>query len=284
MILDGRLLPGEPLREAALASALGVSRGPLREAFRGLEEKGLVRTRRNCGVQVRSLSLDEADQIYELRIALEEMIGRKVAERREADSLQRLTAVLAEMQRAVDATNIGRYVRLNVSFHDELARGSGNAKLHETYSRLVAELSLSRRQAYLHDSAAMRLSLREHGAIFDAVRAGDGELAGSLLRGHAFDSRLRLHQALEPDLTPDLTVQLQATRVLPFMRGPAHGADGGAPGGPRHPASSGTPVGAVTADPAAPAAGRTAQAGDAGTAGGAPRDHAAPAWPGWAQA
>ncbi len=101
----------------------------LTQAFRGLEEKGLVRTRRDCGVQVRSLSLDEADQVCERRIALEEMIGRKVAERRDADSLHRLAAVMAEMQRALACTDIGRYVRLNVAFHDELARGSGNAEL-----------------------------------------------------------------------------------------------------------------------------------------------------------
>lgn len=199
MILDGRLLPGEPLREAALASALGVSRGPLREAFRGLEEKGLVRMRRNCGVQVRSVSLSEADQIYELRIALEELIGRKVATRRDADVLQVLSAVLEEMQAAIAHMDIGRYVRLNVSFHDELARGSGNAKLHQTYSRLVAELSLFRRQAYLHDSTTMKLSLREHGEIFEAVRAGNQRQAASLLRRHAVDSRARLHQALQPD-------------------------------------------------------------------------------------
>lgn len=202
MILDGRLLPGEPLRETALAGALGVSRGPLREAFRGLEAKGLVRNRRNCGVQVRSLSLDEADQIYELRIALEAMIGRKAAALRDAASLRRLAAVVGDMQRAVAATDIGRYVRLNVSFHDELARGAGNAKLHDIYSRLVAELSLFRRQAYLHDRATMKLSLHEHGAILDAVRDGKAALAGSLLRRHAHDSRERLHQALAPDNVP----------------------------------------------------------------------------------
>jgi phosphonate utilization transcriptional regulator len=199
MILDGRLLPGEPLREAALAAELGVSRGPLREAFRGLEEKGLVRTRRNCGASVRCLDIDEADQIYELRIALEEMIGRKCAARAATDTLQRLASVVEAMRGAVAATDIGRYVRLNVSFHDELARGAGNAKLHDTYSRLVAELSLFRRQAYLHDSATMQLSLREHLAIFEAVRAGDAARAGALLRRHATDSRERLHRALAPE-------------------------------------------------------------------------------------
>ncbi len=218
MILDGRLLPGEPLREAALAAELGVSRGPLREAFRGLEEKGLVRTRRNCGATVRCLSIDEADQIYELRIALEEMIGRKCAAQRDAHSLRRLATVVHAMRGAVAATDIGRYVRLNVSFHDELARGAGNPKLHETYGRLVAELSLFRRQAYLHDSATMQLSLREHLAIFDAVRTGDVAGAGELLRRHATDSRERLHLALEPEyqaIKPGVGDADQTCRRLP---------------------------------------------------------------------
>ena len=64
MILDGRLLPGEQMREVALAALLGVSRGPIREAFRALEGKGLVSVVKNCGVFVRTLDLEEADQIY----------------------------------------------------------------------------------------------------------------------------------------------------------------------------------------------------------------------------
>ena len=198
MILDGRLQPGEALREVALSATLGVSRGPLREAFRGLEEKGLVRTRRNCGVQVRSLSLDEADQIYELRITLESLIGRKAANRRDADGLVSLSATVDEMAQAVDAADIGRYLGLNVRFHNQLALSTGNAKLHAIYSRLVSELSLFRRQAYLHDAATMRLSLQEHAAILAAVADGQANRAARLLRHHAVDSRLRLHQALAP--------------------------------------------------------------------------------------
>ena len=78
-------------------------------------------------------------------------------------------------------------------------------------------------------------------------------------------------------------LQLQAPRVLPVMRCPAHVADRGASGGPRHPPCAGAPVGALAADPAAVAAGRAARAGHAGAAGGAPCDHAPSARPGWAQ-
>ncbi|MCS6764508.1 MAG: GntR family transcriptional regulator [Candidatus Protistobacter heckmanni] len=79
MILDGHLLPGDPLREVPLSALLGVSRGPIREAFRSLEEKGMVTVVKNFGVFVRTLDPEEADQIYEVRELLEAMIGAKAA-------------------------------------------------------------------------------------------------------------------------------------------------------------------------------------------------------------
>jgi HD-like signal output (HDOD) protein len=105
------------------------------------------------------------------------------------------------------------------------------------------------------------LLLQEWGlpaTIVDEVRAIDRLL-----------SRLRPRQAGR--------LQLQAARVLPLMRRPAHGTDGGAPGGPRHPSCAGAPMGPLSAHPAAPAAGSTAQAGYTRAAGRAPRDHPIPA-------
>jgi DNA-binding GntR family transcriptional regulator len=67
MILSGELRPGEKLTEMALAARLGVSRGPLREAFRMLDESGLVRTEKNRGVFVRDLPVAEAIEIFDLR-------------------------------------------------------------------------------------------------------------------------------------------------------------------------------------------------------------------------
>src|ERR1035438_3624657 len=74
MILGGELAPGEKLTEVALAGRLGVSRGPLREAFRMLEEAGLVRTEKNRGVFVRDLPVEEAIEIFDLRAAMEELV------------------------------------------------------------------------------------------------------------------------------------------------------------------------------------------------------------------
>src|ERR1700738_5637682 len=79
MILAGDLAAGAKLNEAAVADLLGVSRGPVREAFRALEESGLVRLEKNRGVFVRQIPLDEADDIYELRAVLDDFVGRRVA-------------------------------------------------------------------------------------------------------------------------------------------------------------------------------------------------------------
>ena len=197
MIMEGRLLPGEQLREVALAALLGVSRGPIREAFRGLEEKGLVTTVKNCGVFVRKLDPQEADQIYEVREALEALIGDKVTRRIDAAGISTLSAIVEQMTTAGTSADINHYTALNFSFHDALARLTGNPKLHATYQRLVAELSLFRRHTYIHDETSMALSLAEHRAIFDALVAGQPEEVAHRLRCHASDSRARLHQVLD---------------------------------------------------------------------------------------
>ena len=79
-ILAGELPAGSKLNEAAIADRLGVSRGPVREAFRALEESGLVRLEKNRGVFVRLIPVEEADQIYELRAVLDEFVGRRLAQ------------------------------------------------------------------------------------------------------------------------------------------------------------------------------------------------------------
>jgi phosphonate utilization transcriptional regulator len=197
MILDGRLLPGEQLREVPLAALLGISRGPIREAFRGMEEKGLVTVVKNCGVYVRTLDVEEADQTYEVRIALEAMIGEKVARNITSEGLAVLNKIINNMEEAVEAADINRYTALNFTFHDTLANRCGNRKLHETYQRLVAELSLFRRQTYVHDENSLTISLAEHQAIFRAVAEGHPDEAAALLMRHAADSRQRLHQVLK---------------------------------------------------------------------------------------
>jgi DNA-binding GntR family transcriptional regulator len=99
LILAGDLAPGAKLTEAMLADRLGVSRGPIREAFRILEEAGLVRLEKNRGVFVRSIPLQEAMEIYDLRAMVDESAGRALAERITPDQLKQLRTMVEQMER-----------------------------------------------------------------------------------------------------------------------------------------------------------------------------------------
>src|SRR3982074_332351 len=136
MILAGDLAAGAKLNEAAVADLLGVSRGPVREAFRALEESGLVRLEKNRGVFVRQISVEEADEIYEVRAALDEWVGRRLAQTASADQLKELKAIIERMDRAAAKNDLDAWHALNLEFHDRLVEYAGNAKLLAVYRRL----------------------------------------------------------------------------------------------------------------------------------------------------
>src|SRR5260221_13086043 len=95
LILRGHLAIGQRINESELAARFGTSRGPIREALRGLEESRLVRSEKNRGVFVREISVAEADEIYDVREALDQLIGRRGAERGTPEQLRGLGAGLA---------------------------------------------------------------------------------------------------------------------------------------------------------------------------------------------
>jgi phosphonate utilization transcriptional regulator len=196
-ILAGELMPGDKLNEEFVAGEMNVSRGPVREAFRALESAGLVRTEKNRGVFVRQVSITEADEIYEVRAGLDELIGRLLAARLQPAQLAELRDLLKKMQQAARGRNVKEYYPLNVKFHDRLAELTGNATLVSHYRRLVNELHLYRRETLARGADAFPISTREHAEIVEALARRDGDRAGTLMYEHAMESRERLHAALE---------------------------------------------------------------------------------------
>jgi phosphonate utilization transcriptional regulator len=194
MILGGELRAGQRINEASLAERFGTSRGPVREALRALEECGLVRAERNRGVFVREVTLAEADEVYDLREALDDLIGRRLAERITAQQLAALKALLADMDAATTARDLDRYYRLNLDFHDRLVEYVGNSHLSATYRRLTKELLLFRLHGLL-EGGGFAVSNSEHKAIVRAIASRDPERAGRVLREHAAESRVRMHKA-----------------------------------------------------------------------------------------
>ena len=212
MILSGELAPGARLIEMALAARLGVSRGPLREAFRMLEEAGLVRIEKNRGVFVRDLPLDEAVEIFDLRAAMDEFVGRRLAEHITAAQLKEVRGLVEQMEQAVKAKDADRYHLLNLQFHDRLVELAGNSKLTSIYRKLIKELSLFRR-LNLADGGLMPISVGKHRQIVKAIASGDPQAAGRAMFDHVIESKertVRNHQqqaqaqaqALAPTATP----------------------------------------------------------------------------------
>ncbi|MCB2008775.1 MAG: phosphonate utilization associated transcriptional regulator [Burkholderiaceae bacterium] len=189
-ILAGEYAPGDKLNEAALALKLGVSRGPVREAFRMLDEAGLVRTEKNRGVFVRDIPLDEALEIFELRATMEELVGRRLAGTMTPAQQQEIESLVHAMEDAVKATDSHTYHLLNLQFHDRLVDMAGNRKLATIYRKLVKEISLFRR-LNLAGRNVLPVSAHAHWEILEAIKSGNPDTAGRALFEHAMNSRTR---------------------------------------------------------------------------------------------
>ena len=207
MILSGRLAPGEKITELTIAAKLGISRGPLREAFRMLEEAGLVRIAKNRGVFVRDIPVEEAVEIFDLRAVMDELAGRKLAENITTAQLKEIRGTVDAMEKAVKDKDAYHYHLLNLKFHDRLVELAGNSKLTEIYRKLIKELSLFRR-LNLEDGWLMPISASEHRLIVKAIASGDANAAGKAMFEHVMDSKAR---TIEHNLRRQS--QAQATRT-----------------------------------------------------------------------
>jgi DNA-binding FadR family transcriptional regulator len=148
-------------------------------------------------LRVKVSELDEADDIFDVRRVLEAAIGARVAARIDAAGTAALGEIVGRMEAAVAAGDAPAYAAFNLEFHDTLARLSGNRRLHEDYTRLVAQLSLLRRRVHARDRGSMQASLDEHRAIVAAVTQRCPEAASELMVRHATHSRARMQQVFD---------------------------------------------------------------------------------------
>jgi len=195
-IICGEISAGTKLNEVEVAAALGVSRGPVREAFSALSQAGLVRVEKNRGVFVRQVSLEEANEFYEVRAALEGLIGKLAARRISIDEIEQLRAVVRRMHQIQKSRRADEYFVLNVEFHDLLASAARNNALLANYRGVVNQLDLYRRATITRGLENIPLSTQEHEAIVEAIAARDEQRAEALLTEHVLASRSRLQAAL----------------------------------------------------------------------------------------
>ena len=181
MILAGEIAAGEHLNEQALARQLQISRGPIREAIRGLERSGLVVTVVNQGSFVRRVSADEARELYAIRVLLTGAACAHLAEAATAEQVETLRALVKRMEEAQH--DPAGYYALNIEFHEVLMRFAGNARAARITDELGRELNLFRRRS-LVSPEGMRSSNAEHAEIVEAIAAGKPKRAREAGEAH----------------------------------------------------------------------------------------------------
>ncbi|MES2980131.1 MAG: GntR family transcriptional regulator [Pseudomonadota bacterium] len=194
MILNGTLAPGQRINEPDVATRLGVSRVPVREALRELESSGLVVARKHSGVFVRQLNAVEIHDLYQMRALLDGFAGRQAAGRPRTDKsalLKILEDTTHAMTEAAGQHDVQRYYAQNLRFHWALIESCGNQALVESYRGIVQKLHLSRLKNLSHD-VGMKASIAEHEEIVLSVREGDAERCEALMTRHVGDAYERL--------------------------------------------------------------------------------------------
>ncbi|MEY2683918.1 MAG: hypothetical protein RJA09_1062 [Pseudomonadota bacterium] len=199
LIYSGTVQPGERLNEAALATRMGISRGPIREAMKVLAGLGLVTAVPNKGVFVRQLSLREMIEVYEMRAMVFGYAAERACDHMTEEHKQAMAALLAAMDAACEADEGTRYYELNLDFHALLLKLSNNRRAQQAYDDYVKELHLVRRK-YFNVPGNMRRSNVEHRAIFDAIVANQPAQARTAAEQHVLSGRGRLLAQFEAPL------------------------------------------------------------------------------------
>jgi len=185
-ILAGEFVAGQRLVEADLTARFGASRSAVRLALVNLANEGLVERLPNRGARVRSISVDEAIEIAEVRIGLEVLCARKAAENLAEEDAEELRQLRADMAAAVAASDLVAYSALIQEFDRRLREFSGHVTAARLLERLHAQSARHQFRLAFAPGRAQK-SLGQHLAIIDAILGRDAQQAERTTREHLED-------------------------------------------------------------------------------------------------
>lgn len=199
-ILLGELETDAPISQVKLASRLGVSRTPLREAVRMLQREGLIVSEPNRRIRVAPLSIEDLEELYAQRIVLEALALRRSVPRFDAAELAELRAVLDRMH-AIEPARVAEEWELPHRRFHELLRGHAGERIAAAAS-VLSDHSERYRREYLRDRAAWRTAAAEHEEIVAAVFARDADRAVDALARHLARTALTVAATIAPEHDP----------------------------------------------------------------------------------
>jgi DNA-binding GntR family transcriptional regulator len=196
LIVRGDLAPGQPLLEADLSDALGISRTPLREALKQLASEGLVELRLNRSAIVAPIRAAELAELFEAVSAIERCAAELAAVRMNERDIERLEAMQQRIEAHHDRGELRDYFEANQQIHGAIVGFAGNSVLKATHDMLMPRAERARFLA-LSVSGRWDESVHEHREILAALRARDATRAGALLGHHVRRTGLVMADALQ---------------------------------------------------------------------------------------
>ncbi|WP_165072439.1 GntR family transcriptional regulator [Paludisphaera rhizosphaerae] len=184
MILSGELAPGAFIAERPLAYRLGMSTTPVRSALQRLEMEGLILISPQQGAVVRDFSFREVAELYEIRMALEPFVARRIAGRLTAEQIERVNANLAAQQANLARRDIGLCVRLDEDFHTLFSEFLDNREICRVMGTLRDRTHRVFHRVFSLNPGRMEGSYNEHVVIAKTIIEGDAELAAQRVETH----------------------------------------------------------------------------------------------------
>ncbi|WP_408609586.1 GntR family transcriptional regulator [Achromobacter insolitus] len=182
-IIQGEFPPGARLNERALCDLLGVSRTPLREAFRVLAAEGLVQIEPNRGAQVVALSEANIREAFEVIGGLEAMSCRLACERATDTEIAEIRALTYEMMASHARHDLPTYFRTNREIHERISLAAHNSLLKQLYDAQNARIQ-NLRFVSNENRQKWDLAMREHIEMAEALEARDADRLSGIMRQH----------------------------------------------------------------------------------------------------
>jgi DNA-binding GntR family transcriptional regulator len=188
-ILSGKLMPGERLREESLSSSLAVSRGPVREALVKLEREGLVSVSRHRGAVVARLSLEDLEEVYSLRQAIERLAVQRMIRFGDATRLAELQQVVNALAAAcARGITTQEAAELDLRFHDLIYQAAKHRRLYDCWEKLQSQIHIMLLTRHVGTRGFRKSIVKRHQELLDAIRSGKERLALDALESHLRES------------------------------------------------------------------------------------------------
>jgi DNA-binding GntR family transcriptional regulator len=194
-VITLKFRPGQFLNESTICTELGMGRTPVHEALHRLQIEGLVQIVPRKGILIRTASLDDVIALIETRMMIEPAGMALAAQRAEKSHLKSLQSVIDQSRQALRSNDRAGYMALDLSFHSEIIRATGNSVLTDVM-RMLHQRASRLWHLQVWKDTDLKVTQKEHEAIFEALKRGDSGAALEAGRAHLNSLKCRILQSV----------------------------------------------------------------------------------------